>query len=93
MEIILILATIISPIVLALIELVKRTIQIPKRFIPLLAVVVGLVVGALSYPFSDLALSMRLWAGTLAGLSATGLFEISKSREGLSFTKKDENNG
>ncbi|TSB46526.1 holin [Alkalicoccobacillus porphyridii] len=80
MEIILILASIISPVVLALVELVKRTVQVPKRFLPLSAVIIGLIVGGLSYPFTDLDLGMRLWAGGLAGLSATGLFELSKKR-------------
>ncbi|MCM2674257.1 holin [Alkalicoccobacillus plakortidis] len=90
MEIILMLATVISPVVLAIIELLKRTVNLPKRFLPLIAVGVGLIVGGLSFPFTDLDLAMRLWAGGLAGLSATGLFEISKNREGSTFDKHDE---
>ena len=90
MEIILMLATIISPIVLAVIELIKRTINVPKRFLPLLAVAVGLIVGGASFPFTDLDIAMRLWAGGLAGLSATGLFELTKNREGNSLDKRNE---
>ena len=81
MEIILMLATILSPVVLALVELVKRTITLPKRYLPFIAVIIGLSIGGLSFPFTDLELSMRLWAGGLAGLSATGLFELGKRRK------------
>lgn len=72
------LATIISPVVLALVELVKRTLAVPKRYLPVIAVLIGLIVGGLSFPFTELEIAMRLWAGGLAGLSATGLFELGK---------------
>lgn len=76
MENILIFATVVLPIVTALIELVKRTINLPKNIVPFIALVIGLVVGAIAYPFSELDLVMRLWSGGLSGLAATGLFEL-----------------
>lgn len=83
MEQVLIFATIILPIVTALVELVKRTISLPKNILPLISLLVGLVIGAAAYPFSDLDLVMRLWAGGFAGLAATGLFELAiNKREG-----------
>ena len=63
METILIFATILSPVILALVQLVKRTVSIPKNYIPLLSFVVGLAVGGVAYPFTDLDLALRLWAG------------------------------
>ena len=84
------LATLISPVVLALVELVKRTVNLPKKYLPLLALALGLFVGGLSFPLTDLDLAMRLWAGGLAGLSATGLFELSKNREGTTFDRRKE---
>ncbi|MDQ0205830.1 holin [Alkalicoccobacillus murimartini] len=90
MEIILMLATLISPVVLALVELVKRTVNLPKKYLPLLALALGLFVGGLSFPLTDLDLATRLWAGGLAGLSATGLFELSKNREGTTFDRRKE---
>jgi hypothetical protein len=87
METVLIFATIISPIILALIQLVKHTVTVPKNFIPMLALIVGLTVGVISYPFTELELVFRLWAGALAGLAATGLFELGNQREGS--TKED----
>lgn len=73
-------ATVIMPIATALVELVKRTISTPKNIVPLLSFIVGLIVGVIAYPFTDLDLALRLWAGGLAGLAGTGLFEITMNR-------------
>ena len=81
-------ATVLSVFVLALVQLVKKSINIPANVVPLVGLVVGMLVGLAAYPFTDLDLTLRLWAGGLAGLSATGLFELAFSkREGT--TKED----
>lgn len=81
-------AIILLPIVLAVTELIKRTTQVNKQLLPLTAFVVGLFIGFIAWPFTDLEWALRLWAGGLAGLSATGLFELgSKSAE---YVKGDE---
>jgi hypothetical protein len=83
MEKILIFATVILPIVTALVELVKRTVSLSKNIIPLVSLLVGLIIGAAAYPFTDMELVLRLWAGGFAGLAATGLFELAiNKREG-----------
>lgn len=79
---VLIFATILAPIILALIELIKRTANIPKNYIPLIAFAVGIFIGFAASPFSDLDTILRLWAGGLAGLSATGLFELGNKHDG-----------
>lgn len=89
MATVLILASILTPTVLAVIELVKRIVSVPKNFLPLLAFIAGLAVGAVSYPFTDLELALRLWAGGISGLAATGLFEVGNSREGMTKQHKD----
>ena len=78
MKEVMIFATLLSPIVLALIEGAKRTVTIPKNYIPLTAFVVGIFIGFLAEPFTNLDTVLRLWAGGFAGLSATGLFELIK---------------
>lgn len=79
----LIFATVLLPIVTSLVELVKRTVNLPKNIIPLISFVVGLVIGLVAYPFTELELMMRLWAGGFAGLAGTGLFELTMNkREG-----------
>ncbi len=60
---VLIFATILAPIILAMVELIKRTATIKKNYIPLMAFEVGIFIG-------------------FAGLSATGLFELSTHSKG-----------
>lgn len=76
MQVVLAFASTLSVIIFALVQLVKNSVKIPKNLIPLIGVVIGLGIGVAAYPFSDLDLTRRLWAGGLAGLSATGLFEL-----------------
>lgn len=75
-------ASVLAVFVLALVQLVKNTISLPRNLLPAIGVVIGLLVGAAAYPFTEMSLVLRLWAGGLAGLSATGLFE-------LAFNKRD----
>ena len=72
-------ATVLAPVITALTELVKRTALLPKNFIPLVSFIIGLGVGWAAYPFTELELVLRLWSGGLAGLAATGLFELGKT--------------
>lgn len=83
MEQVLIFATVLLPIVTAVVELVKKTVNFPKNLIPLISLVVGLFIGAIAYPFTDFELILRLWAGGFAGLAGTGLFEIVNKRDGM----------
>ena len=83
MEQVMIFATVILPIVTALVELAKRTVTLPKNYVPLISLAVGLVVGVAAYPFTDLEIALRLWSGGFAGLSATGLFEVINPRSGV----------
>ncbi|MED4523667.1 holin [Bacillus velezensis] len=82
MEEVLIFATILAPILTALVQLVKKTVKLPTNILPALSFVIGIGLGAIAYPFTDLDLVLRLWAGGFAGLAATGLFEIGTKREG-----------
>ncbi|GEM02192.1 Bacteriophage A118-like holin, Hol118 [Halolactibacillus halophilus] len=83
MEQVLVFATLLLPIVTAVVELVKKTVNISKNYLPLISLIVGLLVGAIAYPFTDFELVLRLWAGGFAGLSGTGLFELIKKRDGM----------
>ncbi|PPA70024.1 holin [Jeotgalibacillus proteolyticus] len=83
MKEVLIFATVLAPIVLAVVELFKRSFPISKNYVPLIAVAVGIFIGFAASPFSELDTVLRLWAGGFAGLSATGLFEIGNKRSGL----------
>lgn len=69
-------ASILAVFVLALVQLVKNSINVPRNTVPIIGLLIGLLIGAAAYPFTDLDIVLRLWAGGLAGLSATGLFEL-----------------
>ncbi|MGE7615591.1 holin [Paenibacillus sp. NPDC101420] len=76
-------ASILAAFVLALVQLVKNSINIPRNAVPVIGLLIGFLIGAVAYPFTDLDIVLRLWAGGLAGLSATGLFELAfKDRPG-----------
>lgn len=81
---ILILVSIITPIISGLTEAIKKSVNIPLNVVPVVSLVLGLLVGFAAQPVSDLETTLRLWAGGLAGLAATGLYEVVKQREGES---------
>ncbi|MCA1021768.1 holin [Halobacillus litoralis] len=83
-------ATVISPFVAGVLEVVKRSTSLRKNYIPLIAFVIGMGVGAFAFPFTDMNIALRLWAGAGAGLSATGLFELVQKRDGYTTTFKEE---
>jgi hypothetical protein len=80
-EHILVLSTLISPIVLALVQLTKTIIpeqSVWRRLIPVFSLILGILIGLLSEPFTTVDAGVRMWGGGLAGLSAVGLFESAK---------------
>jgi hypothetical protein len=79
---VLIFATLIAPIASAFVELIKRSVNLPNNILPVLSLVAGLLIGALGFPFTDIDIALRLWAGAFAGLSGTGLYELVVKREG-----------
>ncbi|WP_429351688.1 holin [Paenibacillus sp. 4624] len=80
MEVVLTFASVLAVFVLAGVQFVKKTVNIPANIVPAVGLVLGLLIGMASYPFTSLDLTLRLWAGGLAGLSATGLFELAFSK-------------
>lgn len=78
METIIIMAVAIATLVVGFLEVVKKTFNINKRYLPITAVFVGIVVGAAAY-FLDVPLLDRLWVGAIAGLMSVGLFETGKN--------------
>lgn len=85
---ILLLTSMLVPIITALVEVAKKAFNIKVNFIPVVALLTGLLTGFLAVPISELDTVMRLWAGGLAGLASVGLFEVIKQREGQ--TKEGE---
>ncbi|MFB1051807.1 holin [Paraliobacillus sp. JSM ZJ581] len=87
MDQVLMFATVLIPIVTSIVELIKKTVYLPKNWIPMISFIIGLIIGAIAYPFTEMELVLRLWSGGFAGLSATGLFEVVNKREGMTKEK------
>ncbi|MET1176937.1 holin [Peribacillus simplex] len=84
MQQVLIFTTILAPIVAAVVQVVKQTVTLPNNVLPILSLVIGLAVGSVAFPFTEMDLVLRLWAGAFAGLGGTGLYELFAKREGSS---------
>jgi len=75
---ILAMVTIIAPVTNGFVEAFKRATQINDRLLPILAIVIGAILGGGAY-FLDAELGLRLWAGGISGLVSVGLFETGKN--------------
>lgn len=80
LEAVLTFASVLAVFVLAAVQLVKNTVKMSSNIVPVVGLLIGLLIGAAAYPFTTLDVTLRLWAGGLAGLSATGLFELAFSK-------------
>lgn len=58
-------ASVLAVFVMALVQLVKNSIELPRNIVPVVGLAIGLLVGAVAYPFTDMNLILRLWAGGL----------------------------
>ncbi|RYL93846.1 holin [Sporolactobacillus sp. THM7-4] len=78
---ILIISSIITPVITAVVQAVKRAGLIGDNFLPLTAFGIGLFLGFCSSSiFTDAPMAYLIWAGGISGLAATGLFENFKNR-------------
>lgn len=75
---ILLLASAIVAVTNGIVQAIKQADVIPRRFLPIVAIVVGLLLGGTA-TFINASLVERLWAGMISGLAATGLFELGKN--------------
>lgn len=71
-------ATLIAPVIMGVVQAVKKAGNISKRYLPLVAIAIGMILGGLAL-FIDPSLSVRLWAGGISGLASVGLFELGKN--------------
>lgn len=80
MDIIIAFAITISAFTMGVVELVKKSTNVPTRFVPLISVAVGIVVslGVYFVPElqADLSLSGHLTGGFMVGLAASGLYSL-----------------
>lgn len=64
-----------AALITGLTEVVKRTLRLPGRFVPLAAVILGAIIGYLLVQASGLGILV----GLAVGLASVGLFEVGKT--------------
>lgn len=74
---ILAMATAIAAVTSGVVQAIKMTELVDKRYLPLMAIFIGMLLGLVA-TFMDIDLASRLWAGGVSGLAAVGLFELGK---------------
>lgn len=84
----LLLATAITPITTGLVLAVKKALPIKKDYIPVMAIILGIGLGA-SASFIAPDIESRIWIGFISGLASVGLFEYTKIQDEY----KDKNGG
>lgn len=62
----------------AIVEVLKRALSIPSNFVPLVSVIIGIGVGALAAAMSVTPLLQGVWLGLVAGLMASGTYDVIK---------------
>lgn len=78
-ETILLLASAIGVLTSGLTEGAKRAFNLSNNIVPVVAVVIGIGLG-LCATFVEIDWMLRIWAGAIAGLTATGLYETVTDR-------------
>lgn len=73
------LAMVMVAIVLAVAEVLKKTFEINALYMPITSVVIGILIGFVFWPLSDYPVYVMLIAGFIAGLTASGTFDLFKA--------------
>lgn len=94
MDAIILMAGAISVLTAAFVQFVKSTINIPKKYLPIVALAIGILMGLMAWSIpelrTDLSFSAYLLGGALSGLSASGLYDLSAK---TIIDKESEKNG
>jgi len=73
------LAAIMVAIVLAVADVLKKTYKINTQYMPITSVVIGIFIGLICWPLSEYPVYVMLIAGFVAGLIASGTFDLLKA--------------
>lgn len=66
-------------IVTAVVEVLKRTFNIKKRYLPIVSIAVGILIALILWPLSEFELYYMIVVGFIAGLTASGTFDALKA--------------
>lgn len=66
-------------IVLSVAEVLKKTFNLNTQYMPITSVVIGIFIGLVLWPLSEYPGYVMLMAGFIAGLAASGTFDLLKA--------------
>lgn len=66
-------------IVLAVAEVLKKTFKLNTQYMPITSVVIGIFIGLVLWPLAEYPMYVMLMAGFIAGLTASGTFDLLKA--------------
>jgi len=66
-------------IVLAVAEVLKKTFNLNTKYMPITSVVIGIFIGLVLWPLAEYPMFVMLMAGFIAGLTASGTFDLLKA--------------
>lgn len=82
MEQVIVVSTLLAPIVSALIQVIKQSEKVNNKYLPLVAIVVGVAFGGIyAYLFNEV-LPDYLLGGLIAGLGAVGIYQTAQVPKG-----------
>ncbi|MGE7809195.1 hypothetical protein [Lysinibacillus capsici] len=66
-------------IVLAVAEVLKKTFNLNTQYMPITSVVIGIFIGLVLWPLAEYPVYVMLMASFIAGLTASGTFDLLKA--------------
>lgn len=79
----LVLASALALVVPLAMSAIKSAFNLPNNVVPLVAIILGAVLGGLSIPlFPQVSVFILIWAGAIAGAGGVGLREVVTQRDG-----------
>lgn len=72
-------AAIMVAIILAVAEVLKKTFNLNTQYMPITSVVIGIFIGLVLWPLSEYPMYVMLMSGFIAGLTASGTFDLLKA--------------
>lgn len=72
-------AMVMVAIVLAVTEVLKKTFNLNTQYMPITSVVIGIFIGLILWPLAEFPLYVMLISGFIAGLTASGTFDLLKA--------------
>lgn len=82
METILIFAGIITAVTAGVVQVIKKSAVLPDKLTPLISLMVGTGIGALTLFIPELSTNLstggQILGGTISGLAASGLYDVTK---------------